>query len=318
MINYTDVDNFPVNVRNYDVTDPVIGGPTGTANKPLQDLADRTFYLKKRLNRIEDEIVLTSNASIDATLFGHLITVYSSGLVDIQLADVATFPHGAVIPFSSFCNPGCVVNLKTTPGQTVFDTDGGLSVIHMHHKESLCLIALTTHWCVQYMNGNFTCAGEEVKGRKEIINTISLKGQLLQRNRYPRLWKWVQTNLTMWQELCDEALWFLDATTYRGLFTTGDGLTTFRIPDERGMFERMLDAGRGIDFDRAHNFAGGYEVDELKQHDHDIPGEGGGSLNLQSVVTNANSDEGYNQKTAKTGGSETRPKNTGKLNLIKF
>jgi hypothetical protein len=89
------------------------------------------------------------------------------------------------------------------------------------------------------------------------------------------------------------------------------------------MFTRYLDSGRGIDNDRQYTGAGGYEADQVISHTHNI-GEGG-DRNLDSVATfraiQSNTDF-YNLnidiKLKPFGGSETRPKNIGKLPLIRY
>lgn len=338
---YAGQSNFGANIYEYDVTDAVIGGPNGTANKPLHDLADRTQWLKDQvglIERLSGDVVLTASAPIVEALTGSLITVYATGINNFQLDDVHSFTPGSIIPFSSFANPGCVNNILTQAGQTIFDTDGGKSKISMHHKEQLILVAFTDHWKVIYGPGNFNCVGEEVKARKALNNTLPLKGQLLRRDQYPRLWEWVNSNLTMFQEIVTESLFFTYGYTYQGCFTNGDTVSTFRLPDERGMSERMLDLGRGVDILRQHNFAGGYEADGNKAHNHNfidryfaesgdqfsntpkyiqLPNNGGN-------IGSGRSDGGNNfapyvdDVTSTTGNGETTVKNVAKLSLIKY
>ncbi len=320
-------------VYEYDVTDPVIGGPLGTANKPPHDLADRTVWLKNQIgrsNRFEDEVILTTNAPIPGTLAGHLIVAFATGVQNLTLEDAATFPHGAIVPIKAFCNANSVVNILTTGGQVFYNPiDGEHSVVHMHHLEDIEVIALTDHFKVRYGSGNFHCVGEEIKARKVRNNTVIMQGQLLSRSLFPRLWKYVQT-LTMFQEKIEEATWNSHPTNFKGLFTEGDTVSTFRVPDERGMFERMLDLGRGIDIGRITNYAGGYEADEFKSHSHrPLNGSGGqatGPLGPGQGFSACDGQIGYinpppaphSNYIESTGGTETRPKNIGKLHLIKF
>ncbi len=127
-----------------------------------------------------------------------------------------------------------------------------------------------------------------------------------------------------------EALWFIDATTYRGCYTTGDGVTTFRIPDERGMSERMMDLGRGIDLYRTHNFPGGYEKDAILEHYHITTftnnsdnDSGSGKLSVGGQVPEGTPPKyktggAVNSTDTPIGASENIVKNIGKLNLVKF
>ena len=105
-------------------------------------------------------------------------------------------------------------------------------------------------------------------------------------------------------------------TTYSALFAaigvlygTGDGSTTFNLPDLRGEFIRGLDDSRGVDPGRA---IGSSQADELKSHSHSSftsiqQGASGGSSSLMGVGT-----------TGATGGSETRPRNVALLACIKY
>lgn len=118
----------------------------------------------------------------------------------------------------------------------------------------------------------------------------------------------------------------ISRSTYSSLFSgigtvfgSGDGSTTFNVPDLRGEFVRGWDDGRSIDTGRAF---GSSQSDEFKSHTHTsnqdlenpnssgiTQGAGGrshGVIASGSVITNA------------SGGSETRPRNIAMLYCIKF
>lgn len=86
------------------------------------------------------------------------------------------------------------------------------------------------------------CGGNTPK-----VGTLQLKGQLVSRTTYAGLWAYAQTsgNIT-----ANDAAW--SATTTPGSFSPGDGSTTFRLPDYRGLGVRgwaddgATDAGRAI------------------------------------------------------------------------
>ncbi|WP_394183359.1 phage tail protein [Marinomonas posidonica] len=71
-------------------------------------------------------------------------------------------------------------------------------------------------------------------------NTIKANGATLSRTVFWRLWEYAQAS----GNLVDQG------SKQRGQFGTGDGSTTFTIPDLRGEFVRGLDDGIGIDAGR--------------------------------------------------------------------
>ena len=70
-------------------------------------------------------------------------------------------------------------------------------------------------------------------------------------------------------------------TVYAKLFAkigtkygAGDGVSTFNLPDARGLHPRFLDDGRGIDIDRV---LGSYQADDIRSHNHAGSSDSAGS-----------------------------------------
>lgn len=133
------------------------------------------------------------------------------------------------------------------------------------------------------------------------------------------------------------ALFAIVATTYG----TGDGSTTFNVPDLRGEFVRGLDGGRGVDTGRvlgtaqaaafaSHTHTATSVVTDAG-HDHDIDtvitgyASGGGQINIfgtngSTTPSSASTETATTGITVATtiaseGGTETRPRNVA-LNFI--
>jgi len=111
----------------------------------------------------------------------------------------------------------------------------------------------------------------------------------------------------------------LSRETYADLFAVigtthgaGDGVTTFKLPDDRGLFERNWDNGAGIDSGRVF---GSYQGDDIKSHNHTYISSPGS--NTISGGYDSGTGQGYNT-TGSTGGAETRPKNRAYLPIIKY
>jgi len=129
----------------------------------------------------------------------------------------------------------------------------------------------------------------------------------------------------------------ISRTTYADLFTmigtlygSGDGNTSFNIPDLRGEFIRGFDNGRGVDSGRI--FATN-QADEFKSHSHaarfmngvDGSAENPYGSNGNSFYNATNGFTGYrlnngrgDQWLQNSGGNETRPRNIALIYCIKY
>lgn len=118
---------------------------------------------------------------------------------------------------------------------------------------------------------------------------------------------WLKCNGTAVSRTTYSALFAQISTTYG----SGDGSTTFNVPDLRGEFVRGWDDGRGVDSGRT---LGSYQADELKSHTHTYASStnsgGGGYSSRYGVPTT--------RTTNATGGNETRPRNLAFLYCIKY
>lgn len=118
---------------------------------------------------------------------------------------------------------------------------------------------------------------------------------------------------------CDGAA--VSRTTYANLFSqigtvfgSGDGSTTFNVPDLRGAFIRGWDNGAGIDSGRGF---GTYQADAYKSHSHTYSAYGLGAVGTLSLGTTPSGKATGTASTSKTGNTETRPKNYALMYVIK-
>lgn len=122
--------------------------------------------------------------------------------------------------------------------------------------------------------------------------------------------------------LCNGAA--VSRTTYATLFAaigtawgTGDGVSTFNLPEGRGEFMRGFDNGRGIDSGRVFGVS---QAEMIGPHTHPMNGFGI-TLSAGSTGTICDNPGGagtFTKNTSNNSGTENRPRNiTGNL-LIKF
>lgn len=139
---------------------------------------------------------------------------------------------------------------------------------------------------------------------------LEAAGMLLQRALYPELWAWVQANAVV----VSDADWLADRW---GAYSSGDGSTTFRLPDLRGEFVRGWDNGRGADPD-VGRLLGQSQDHELESHSHTIPGTVRGDSG-DSTQGPDNPDDGVDvTETNPYGGDETRPRNIAWMYCIRY
>ena len=126
----------------------------------------------------------------------------------------------------------------------------------------------------------------------------ALNGSILVRADWPWLWDHAQQSGMLTTEAA--------RTGMEGGWTSGDGATTFRVPELRGEFVRALDQGRGVDVGRV---AGSSQSDSIKAHSHAYGATHNanfGMSNFPQIGVNPSSQTAY--QTAQFGGTETRPR----------
>lgn len=137
----------------------------------------------------------------------------------------------------------------------------------------------------------------------------------------PNLWSMAQAS----GNIVTDAMWWAGISGnpryYRGSFSSGNGSTTLRLPDRRGMFSRGLDGGAGVDTGRA---IGTVQLFQMQSHSHtlvSLKNSGSSAAENYYPINASSSNSGISYSTiaiANTGGNETRPTNTATNYIIKI
>lgn len=135
--------------------------------------------------------------------------------------------------------------------------------------------------------------------------THELDGSLANRDDYPALWAWVESRPNLYVA---EASWSANVTK----FSSGDGSTTFRFPDGRGLFFRSWSHGSSVDSGRA---IASYQADDNAPHTHSY---------IKISYTDGDAQESAGAylpsgETLDTGssGTEGRPKNVALIAVVR-
>jgi hypothetical protein len=335
---YTPLDAFS-DAEIYDLSDLVKGGTTGDANLPIEALFNQTNYLKNRLHRWEGIEVLTDNDDFNAADIGNLLLFNISDNKTFSLPTSQSLPSGTRIAIQAIIP---TIKALTVQGSNPI-IDGGISWVkwddnatsgmYLHDGDKLILVAADDHWIVEKADGNFYNAGESFSGRKQARNSFVANGTTYNRSDIPRVTLFA---LSLGGGIVSDATWLSDpggAPVYRGCYSSGNGSTTIRLPDERGLSDRHLDLGRGLDIYRMYNQAGGFEEEQLQKHDHIMHGKGpipGGGGPYWMTNKNAGYSGGGSNalggrqtvdpdmRTGDSVGTQNIVKNIGKIPLIRY
>lgn len=311
---FSDTINIP------DTTDPVQGGVGGTSNLAVQETAMNTSYLYRKVGHLIDMEIFTSSTTITSAHSNKLLSfrATSSAVVVCTLSSLSSFTAGTILTiqrdYGSGSNTGPV---KILSPEGIADRYGIVaSYIYLHNYETITLFKHSTVWCILECPSLYN-VGLPFYGYGPVYGALVRQGQLIDRVQYARLYEWLQVAALAYPNmLVDDSAWLAGDF---GKFSRGDGTTTFRLPDDRGMFDRALPLGRAAyDPDRhgagVGDHPGDYQADNFEAHAHPLTQStliGVATGGVSTALTGSGS-----AATSNAGGTETRPKNTGKIPYI--
>lgn len=274
---------FNTTIQLVDTTDVVIGGSSGTANVATKQLADDTAYLYKILGGFENVLQKSNAGPITSVTLGNTdvnrnmieVTQAVNGYFEVILPSSVTVRAGNIAALRRVVvGHGKPVKISAFSGETIYGKYGSLgSNIYLHDGEVVYMYSLggSNGWSIIRFEGNLYNVGDQAFGYVQKPGTLSRAGQIVNRDDYPRLWALVSAAGS--PLLIPDGTW-TSSSDFRGHFSDGNGTTTFRLPDDRGLFDRALDLGANVDADRVASGVGAspgsYEADVFKTHTHGI------------------------------------------------
>lgn len=268
--------------------------------------------------------VVSTNTTLDPdTEMNKLIQVRGAGTaLVVTIPSVDDIPENSFIPIETSINNTKPTTVQSTGGQYFYFNGSSKTAIYLMPGE-VCWIFRDTDglYIINDFPERYRQLAKPAAAYKADINQLVCKGQLVNREDYPRLWEYVQT---LGSSLVTDATWSTASVVvsgrtvpfpYRGCFSSGDGSTTFRIPDLMNMFLRGVKTETGSDSERHLNKPGGYQDATVKVAD-DLK-----ALKVTGTFTYQTGDSSPAEPNLVTGydistGIETRPEDIGVLWVI--
>ena len=358
MANLTETPAWEEGIYQFETSDPVMGGPNGIDNRPTRQLANRTAWLKQQLETAATDkqagrVMLssaTNSTSEDKAATPKAVkAAWDKAAAAQEAVDGISLDWGGITGKPNSLAGYGIGNFKVeafSGDLNTLKTDGIYAVLSPSQSRNLPsgsrggkLVAVSgadgriahQYWHEAYSTNVW-------ERHKTSMNNEDWSPWILVQSAVPA----VAAGSVMWFAATRPPEGWLVAdgsrllrTTYPALFAaigtafnqSGDGAQYFSLPDLRGEFVRGWDAGRGIDGGREFGSA---QEDEIQSHQHMLPisNDTGKYAELYGWAENqpnaSCADVGraiystLREMTARTGGTETRPRNIALLPIIKY
>lgn len=257
-----------------------------------------------------DYVIKTADETLDNSFMGKCILLQGGGdHFTLTLPALSGVTNGKVMGFISEGGSHISASLLCG-GSDVLNFMGSRTAVHLHQAEQIFLFKKNGVWNVMNPEGNFKAVGEIVDDYKQDqFNCLFADGSELDRVIYARVYEYM-LSLDSAMVVSDTD-WNNVALNNKGKWSSGDGVSTFRVP--------LLYAPgflRGVN--GVARKAGSYQVEDT--HYIDMGGQDDGAPGNGNDPGTANGLR-YNAGTAqfhdRTKGTETRPANTGIYKMIR-
>jgi|GEM_PF-3095330 len=299
MADLIETEDYPVGIYQIETTDPVLGGTpnlvtkAGLANIPAQQLANRSGWLKRRIEGIE------------LGLSGVSVVADNTSLNVLSVSCHVSAAQGALVP--PLAIGGLIRHVEYSGGIAVQIAD--------RYSPAGVFLSRYIRRRVANIWGEFAPVGPRV-GSTILLSRSTCPNSLLKKNG------------ALLGRITFADLFAEIGTTWGA----GDGSITFALPDDRSEFLRGWDDGRGVDAGRVFGSAQGHALENHvhsspANHTYALAGTGGVGNNgtaqgLTPTGEGFGALWGIMKDTLGASGasisSETRPRNITQLSCIQF
>lgn len=322
-------------IYQIETSDPVLGGENGIANRQAKELAGRTQFLKKKLDEAIDLIGTNKTKSEQEFASKNQLNDAVNQMVNLS-------GNQTIDGLKQFTN-GLTVGTNLDLGIVGFDSERFRFAYQNYGSVSIGKDAILRFGNDEILNRshiidslNHTAQNAPLSAAKgkelnDKLNEISVSGMVAFFASPNAPSGWLKCNGAAISRTVYDNLFAAIGTT----FGSGDGRTTFNLPDLRGEFLRGLDDGRGVDSNRRMgssqsdavqewNAKFTYQRAQVNRHEQvggaifldGISATGLGETSGRFAVSHATIGPGVN-RTARVS-SETRPRNIALLACIKI
>lgn len=272
--------------------------------------------------------LLPSSTTIGAGMYRKLLIMNGAAVVTLPLC--SSYPPNVALFISTTEGPRKESTIQTQGGNLIYSQGGILNKIFIGQREFVVFITDGTSWYIQSCSQRIfeqpTLANTwSWTGNTGALNTLAAVGGTALRTDLPGVWDFIQKlAVAVPSAVTTGGLWPSNKT----LWGTGDGSTTFNIPDFRGWFTRFLDLGAGNDPDRTalqEVIPGNPQGFQMQRHNHTLTtiGQGNISALAQTFMIMGTKHPTQGNLTPSiivgdAGGNETRGMNVGFYPLIQI
>lgn len=269
---------------------------------------------------VTGKVVVSTNTTMTTSNHLRKLIQLRAGATQISLTlpSIVDIPNGTIIPIEASVSNDFQNAIQTQGGQYIYMNGGNYQKVYIANGEALWLYRDDDgFYVINDFGRNYMEVGRIESSYRVNPGELLANGAVYSRAAYPRLWEFVQS---LGGSLISDSLWntasaIVDgqqvSKPYRGCFSTGDGSTTFRVPDLMDVSLRGVKSTTGTDATRLLNKPGGFQAGQVGEFDLKITGylerKSGTSDNIYVL----------NQRTAgSTPGDFTQTINAGKTNAV--